>query len=116
METSNIDTAQIINNDTISIQSENIKSVYGEISFGSKKAQKNKIKLQIGTSKENNSMDSNDIKNITKLEDIDNYTKKQLDNIARVFNISNFYKEGQKRILYKKEELYSKIREFIESK
>ena len=43
-------------------------------------------------------------------------TKKQLDNIARVFNISNFYKEGQKRILYKKEELYLKIKEEINKK
>jgi hypothetical protein len=109
--------------DTISIESTKLKSLHDMISFGSKKSKGNKLNLQIGAlqsgksnKKDINSMDSNDIKNLSTLDVIDKYSKKNLDNIARVLNLDNFYKEGTKRILYKKEELYLKIKEELNKK
>jgi hypothetical protein len=108
--------------DTISIESTKLKSMHDMISFGSKKSKGNKPTLQIGalqigkSKKDINSMDSNDIKNISTLDISDKYSKKNLDNIARVLNLDNFYKEGTKRILYKKEELYLKIKEELNKK
>ncbi len=109
--------------DTISIESNKLKSLHDMISFGSKKSKGNKPTLHIGAlqsgksnKKDINSMDSNDIKNLSTLDVIDKYSKKNLDNIARVLNLDNFYKEGTKRILYKKEELYLKIKEELNKK
>ena len=109
--------------DTISIESTKLKSLHDMISFGSKKSKGNKQTLQIGTlqygksnKKDINSMDSNDIKNLSTLDVIDKYSKKNLDNIGRVLNLDNYYKEGTKRILYKKEELYLKIKEELNKK
>ncbi len=109
--------------DTISIESNKLKSLHDMISFGSKKSKGNKPTLHIGAlqsgksnKKDINSMDSSDIKNLSTLDIIDNYSKKNLDNIARVLNLDNFYKEGTKRILYKKEELYLKIKEELNKK
>ena len=48
-----------------------------------------------------------------KKNNIESYTKKNLDNIAKLLNILIFYKDGTKRISYKKEELYLKIKENI---
>jgi hypothetical protein len=100
--------------DKISIESINVKSLHDMISFGSKKSKGKKIKLDIGNDEK--SLDSNDIKNMTTLNNIESYTKKNLDNIAKLLNISIFYKDGAKRISYKKEELYLKIKENLENK
>ncbi len=108
---------QDLNNDTISVESRDIKSLHDMISFGSKKSKGSKLKIEVGNNNDDKkSLDSAEIKNITSLEHIDKYSKKTLDNIARVLNVSNFYKDGTKRILYKKEELYLKIKEEINKK
>lgn len=100
--------------DKISIESLQVKSLHDMISFGSKKSKGKKIKLDIGN--DERSLDSNDIKNMKTLNNIESYTKKNLDNIAKLLNISIFYKDGTKRISYKKEELYLKIKEILENK
>ena len=100
--------------DKISIESFQVKSLHDMLSFGSKKSKGKKIKLDIGNDEK--SLDSNDIKNMTTLNNIESYTKKNLDNIAKLLNILIFYKDGTKRISYKKEELYLKIKEKLENK
>jgi len=100
--------------DKISIESLQVRSLHDMISFGSKKSKGKKIKLDIGNDEK--SLDSTDIKNMTTLNNIESYTKKNLDNIAKLLNISIFYKDGTKRISYKKEELYLKIKEKLENK
>ncbi len=108
---------QDLNNDTISVESRDVKSLHDLISFGSKKSKGSKLKIEVGNNNDDKkSLDSAEIKNITTLEHVDKYSKKTLDNIARVLNVSNFYKDGTKRILYKKEELYLKIKEEINKK
>jgi len=106
-----------------SVKFTKLKSLHDMISFGSKRSKGNKPTLQIGAlqsgksnKKDINSMDSNDIKNLSTLDIIDKYSKKNLDNIGRVLNLDNYYKEGTKRILYKKEELYLKIKEELNKK
>ena len=85
------------------------------ISFGSKKSKGKKNILQVGN--DNKSLDSNEIKNLKDLKNIEEYNKRDLENIAKIFNIGISFKDnGGKRILYKKEELYLKIKEKLENK
>jgi hypothetical protein len=106
------------NSDKISLESKGIKSIHGLISFGSKKSKGNKPQINIGNliQKDDNTMETNEIKSLSKLNDIETYNKKDLDNIAKIYNIPTFYKDGNKRKLYNKEELYSKIKDEINKK
>lgn len=108
------------NNDTLSVESNKLKNMYDAISFGSKKSKGNKlnVNIEIGNNNidDNNSIDSNYIKTFLDNNNIENYKKKNLDKLAHKLNISTFYKDGLKRILYKKEELYLKIKEELNKK
>jgi hypothetical protein len=108
--------------DKISIEDFQVKSLHDMISFGSKKSKGKKLNLNIGNinnngnDNDNNSVDSTDIKNMKTLNNIESYNKKKLDDIAKVLKIPLFYKDNSKRISYKKEELYLKIKEKLENK
>ena len=84
------------------------------ISFGSRKSKGKKPKINIGN--DANSLDSKEIKNIKELNNIESYKKKDLENIAKIFNIAVTYKDNNKWIPYKKEDIYLKIKEKLENK
>jgi len=119
-ETVKIESAKITkleedNTDTISIQSK-AKSLYDKISFGSTKSKGLKPKLQIGTSLQEN-IYSDRLEDNFVLEDIKKYTVDDLKDIANKLNINNYYLDKyKKRKIYKKEELYLKIKDEINSK
>ena len=91
---------------------------FGEITIGSKKGDKGKkLSLNIRND-DNNSIATNDIPklNIKNLKILDDYTKKNLEKIAKVHCVPISYKSTEgKRIQYKKDELYEKIKQFIVS-
>jgi len=91
---------------------------FGEITIGSKKGDKGK-KLSLNIKNDdNNSIATNDIPklNIKNLKILDDYTKKNLEKIAKVHCVPISYKSTEgKRIQYKKDELYEKIKQFIVS-
>ena len=99
--------------DKISIESNQVKSIHGLISFGSRKSKGSKPKINIG--EDNKSLESNEIKSIKELNSIETYNKKDLENIAKIYNIQTFYKNGNTRKQYTKEELYIKIEEKIKN-
>jgi len=103
----------------ISIDNNQLKSMHGLISFGSRKSKGNKLKINIGENKDNEdniSLESEEIKSIKELNNIETYNKKDLENIAKIYNIQTFYKNGNTRKQYNKEELYIKIQEKIKNK
>jgi hypothetical protein len=78
---------------------------------------------------ENNNQENNDEENKKELKSIDtgnfmittlgplnNYTKQQLDKIAKMYTIPITYMDGSLRKTYKKEELYLKINEVLNKK
>jgi len=100
----------------ISIENNQVKSMHGLISFGSRKSKGTKLKINIGENKDNKSLESEEIKSIKELNNIETYNKKDLENIAKIYNIQTFYKNGNTRKQYNKEELYIKIQEKIKNK
>lgn len=50
------------------------------------------------------------------LQSVEKYNKKFLEKVAKRYNIPLFYKEGNKRVNYVKNELYEKIKEKLEQK
>ena len=91
-----------------------LKSIHGLISFGSRKSKGTKPQINIGG--DNKSLESEEIKSIKVLNNIETYNKKDLENIAKIYNIQTFYKNGNARKQYTKEELYIKIQEKIKNK
>jgi hypothetical protein len=81
------------------------------ITVGSNASNKGK-KMQL----ENKSVDTNKIMGLTKLNAITTYKKEELERIAKILSIPTTYEDGNKRKPYNKEELYSKIKDFINNK
>jgi hypothetical protein len=81
------------------------------ITIGSTASNKGK-KMQL----ENKSVDTNKIMALTKLNAITSYKKEELDRIAKILSLPTTYSDGNKRKPYNKEELYSKIKDFINNK
>jgi hypothetical protein len=81
------------------------------ITIGSSASNKGK-KMQL----ENKSVDTNKIMALTKLNAITSYKKEELDRIAKILSLPTTYSDGNKRKPYNKEELYSKIKDFINNK
>jgi hypothetical protein len=83
------------------------------ITIGSSVANKGK-KLEINDTK---SIDTNNILTMTKLNPINTYNKQNLEQIAKILSIPITYNdENNIRKPYKKDELYSKIKDFINKK
>ncbi len=93
-----------------SSESESIK--LDNITIGSSQANKGK-KLEINDTK---SIETNNILAMTKLNPINTYTKQNLERIAKILSIPVTYTENNIRKPYKKDELYSKIKDFINKK
>jgi hypothetical protein len=91
----------------VSSKSESIK--LDNITIGSTSTNKGK-KLEIN---DTNSIETNNILTMTKLNPINKYTKQNLERIAKVLSIPITYNENNIRKPYKKDELYSKIRDFL---
>jgi len=103
------------NTDTISLQSK-ARSIYDKISFGSSKSKGSKPKIEIGRPI-NENINSDKLDDNFELKDIEIYKMKELNEIANKLNINNYhFDKEKKRKLYKKEELYSKIKEEINKK
>ena len=81
------------------------------ITVGSNASNKGK-KMQL----DNKSVDTNKIMALTKLNAITTYKKEELERIAKILSIPTTYEDGNKRKPYNKEELYSKIKNFINNK
>jgi len=62
------------------------------------------------------SVDTNKILSITKLNNISTYSKTDLERIAKILTVPITYQQGTIRKPYKKEELYLKLKEFINNK
>ena len=83
------------------------------ITIGSSVANKGK-KLEINDTK---SIDTNNILTMTKLNLINTYNKQNLEQIAKILSIPITYNDGNNiRKPYKKDELYSKIKDFLNKK
>ena len=65
---------------------------------------------------DNKSIETNNILTITKLNPINTYNKVDLERIAKILSVPITYIDGGSRKPYKKEELYSKIKDFINKK
>ena len=82
------------------------------ITIGSNTANKGK-KIQIN---DTTSFDTNTVLTMTKLNSISSYTKQNLERIAKILSVPITYLDGNIRKPYKKEELYSKIKDFLNKK
>jgi hypothetical protein len=67
---------------------------------------------------DNTSLNTGDIRALTgkAFKDIDTYTKKTLEHMAKVFSIPTTYKNKNKRFSYRKDELYDKIKAHVMNK